>query len=206
MSTLEYLKIKRLFDVAFSLILIALLLPIWAVISIVILLDSGRPILFKQQRVGRALEKFNIYKFRTMKTSAPHSVPTHLLASPEKLITRSGKLLRKFSLDEIPQLVNILKGEMSFVGPRPALFIQEELIMLRQKFQANDILPGLTGWAQINGRDEVSSEFKAEYDGFYKKNVSFLLDFKIIIFTFQKVILSSGYKEGEFKNSASNNQ
>ena len=157
--------VKRLLDLVLSLIGLIVISPVLAILAIWIRLDSPGPVLFTQRRVGKGKTYFDIYKFRTMRIDAPHDVPTHLLGSPDAFITRSGRFLRRTSLDELPQIFNILKGEMSIVGPRPALWNQEDLIAERDKYGANDIRPGLTGWAQINGRDELPIEVKAALDG-----------------------------------------
>ena len=166
---------KRCFDVVVSAFALGLLSPIFLVICLWIKLDSPGPIFFKQRRVGIHKSYFDILKFRTMRTDTPKDMPTHLLKNPEQYITRSGGFLRKTSLDELPQLINILKGDMSIVGPRPALWNQYDLLAERDRYGANDVLPGLTGWAQIHGRDTISIEEKAELDGYYvKKFVRFL--------------------------------
>ncbi len=157
--------------------------------------DSGSA-LFAQKRVGRGKKFFNMYKFRSMKTSTPHDVPTHLLENPEKYILHCGKWMRKYSIDELPQIINILKGDMSIVGPRPALWNQDDLIAERDKYGANDIRPGLTGWAQINGRDELEIPVKAKFDGEYVKRESFIFDLMCIIKTFTNVFKHKGVIEG----------
>jgi len=159
-------------------------------------LDSKGPILFKQKRIGKDKEYFNILKFRTMSIDTPKDMPTHLLRNPDAYITNVGKFLRKTSLDELPQIINILKGEMTIIGPRPALWNQEDLIRERDKYHANDIKPGLTGWAQINGRDELEIPLKAKLDGYYVKHMSFLFDFKCFIGTFTSVLKHEGVVEG----------
>lgn len=159
-------------------------------------LDSKGPIFFKQKRVGINKNHFNILKFRTMRINTPKDTPTHLLENPEQYITRMGKFLRKTSLDELPQIWNILVGEMSIIGPRPALWNQYDLIKERDKYGANDIPPGLTGWAQINGRDELPIKEKAKLDGEYVENLSFWLDIKCFFGTFVSVLKSDGVLEG----------
>ena len=190
-----YLKVKRITDFLLSLIAVILLSPVFIIISIIIKLDSEGPILFKQKRIGAHKTEFEILKFRTMRTDTP-DVPTHLLNNPDIFITKVGRILRKTSLDELPQLINIIKGEMSIVGPRPALWSQEDLIKERDKYGANNIKPGLTGWAQINGRDELPSEIKANLDGEYVMKKSFLFDCFIIFKTVISVIKSEGVVEG----------
>lgn len=188
---------KRIFDVSISLAVIVTLAPIFLLLCIFIKLDSPGPILFKQRRVGMGKREFHILKFRTMKIDAPKDMPTHLLDKPDAYITRSGKFLRKTSLDELPQFINILNGEMSLIGPRPALWNQFDLIEERDKYQANDVLPGLTGLAQINGRDELPIEVKAKIDGGYVEHMSTMLDLKIMVWTTVYVFRREGVKEGE---------
>lgn len=163
-----YRKIKRVLDSVVSFLGLAFLSPVFAALIIAIKADSKGPVLFKQKRVGIHKSHFYIYKFRTMRADTPKDVPTHLLENPDQYITKTGRFLRKTSLDELPQIVNILKGDMAVVGPRPALWNQFDLIAERDKYGANDILPGLTGWAQINGRDELEIGEKAKLDGEYE--------------------------------------
>lgn len=191
-----YLGIKRLIDVIISAVAIVLLSPILLVIVIAIKLDSKGPVLFKQKRVGKGKKYFQIYKFRSMYVDAPSDMPTHLLKDPTAMITKVGGFLRKTSLDELPQLFNILKGEMSIIGPRPALWNQYDLIEERDKYGANDIRPGLTGWAQINGRDELEIDVKAKLDGEYVKRVNLWFDIKCFFGTFVSVLKSDGVVEG----------
>lgn len=191
-----YPYIKRITDFCLSLIGLIIISPILILIAFIIKIDSKGPVFFKQKRVGRNKEYFYIFKFRTMRNDAPKDKPTHMLENPELYITRSGKFLRKASLDEVPQLINILKGEMSIIGPRPALWNQFDLINERDKYGANDITPGLTGWAQINGRDEISIDIKARLDGEYTKKMSFIFDTKILIKTLFSVFRSEGISEG----------
>ena len=190
----KYLKIKRALDFIMALFLLFILMPFMIFISIIIKLDSNGPVIFKQMRIGKDKKKFYIYKFRTMKINAPKNLATHLLDNPNIYITRIGNFLRKTSLDELPQLFNILKGDMSFIGPRPALFNQYDLINLRENFGVNKILPGLTGWAQINGRDEISIKQKVFFDHEYLKKISLMLDIKIFLLTIKKVLLSENIK------------
>lgn len=189
--------IKRFLDFTFSLIGIIVLWPFFLIIAILIKLDSKGPVFFKQKRIGKNKKHFYILKFRTMRTDTPKDMPTHMLSNPEIFITRVGKFLRRSSLDELPQIINIIKGEMSIIGPRPALWNQYDLIAERDKYEANDLYPGLTGWAQINGRDELPISVKAKLDGEYVQKISFLFDLKIFFLTIISVIKSEGVKEGE---------
>lgn len=184
---------KRLIDIILSSIAIVILLIPIAIISLIILITDPGPIFFTQKRFGKDKKFFKILKFRTMKVDTP-DVPTHKLKNPEQYVTSIGKILRKLSLDELPQIFNIFIGQMSFIGPRPALWNQEDLIKLRDKYHANDVRPGLSGWAQINGRDDVSQNVKAKLDGEYIKNLSFLFDCKCFFGTFAKVFKSEGVK------------
>lgn len=188
--------IKRLLDLTLTLIALIILFPAFLLLCLLIKLDSPGPIFFKQKRVGINKTHFDILKFRTMRTDTPSDMPTHLLGNPDQYITKVGKILRKTSLDELPQLINILKGEMAIVGPRPALWNQYDLIEERDKYQANDIRPGLTGWAQINGRDELEIEVKSKLDGEYVRNITFPFDVKCIIGTVISVAKSDGVVEG----------
>src|SRR5699024_7136209 len=191
-----YLVMKRLVDILLSFTGIVLLSPIILVLVVLIKVDSRGPILFKQKRVGINKTHFNILKFRTMKIDTPKDMPTHLLSDPDQYITRVGKFLRKTSLDELPQIWNILIGEMSIIGPRPALWNQYDLIEERDKHGANDIRPGLTGWAQINGRDELEIPIKAKLEGEYDKNIPFLFDLKCFFGTISIVLKSDGVVGG----------
>ena len=191
-----YRKIKRVLDTIISFVGFVILSPVFLILIIAIKADSKGPILFKQKRVGIHKSHFLIYKFRTMRIDTPKDVPTHLLENPEQYITKVGKFLRKTSLDELPQIVNILKGDMAIVGPRPALWNQYDLIEERDKYGANDILPGLTGWAQINGRDELEIEEKARLDGEYVKKMGFFFDIKCMVKTFTSVLKHDGVVEG----------
>lgn len=193
---MSYLKCKQIFDFLSALLGSLILSPLLLVLSVCIKLDSKGPILFKQKRVGRNKKHFMIYKFRTMYIDTPKDTATHLLSNPEQYITKMGKFLRKTSLDELPQIFNILKGEMSVVGPRPALWNQYDLIEERDKYGANDVRPGLTGWAQVNGRDELEIDIKARLDGEYIKKMSLLFDVRCIFMTFVKVIKGDGVVEG----------
>lgn len=188
--------IKRFLDIALSLGgIIVLSLPM-ALIALAIKLDSPGPVFFKQKRVGKNKEHFSILKFRTMRTDTPPDAPTHELSDPEKWITKTGKILRKTSLDELPQLFNILRGEMSIIGPRPALWNQFDLIEERDKYGANDVRPGLTGWAQISGRDELEIDVKAAFDGEYVQKISLGFDIKCFLGTITSVLKSEGVVEG----------
>ena len=188
--------LKRMLAVVLSLLGIVMLGWLLIGLSIAIKLDSPGPVLFKQKRVGRNKSHFYILKFRTMRTDTPKDMPTHLLANPEQYITRVGKFLRKTSLDELPQLFNILMGHMAIIGPRPALWNQFDLIAERDKYGANDIRPGLTGWAQINGRDELEIDVKARLDGEYVENLSFGFDLRCFFGTIAAVLRSDGVVEG----------
>lgn len=193
---MNYLKIKRPLGFSIALVACVMLIPVFVLIMAAIKIESRGPVFFKQKRVGLNKSHFNILKFRTMYVETPKDTPTHLLADPDVYITRIGKILRKTSLDELPQLFNILKGEMAFVGPRPALWNQYDLIDERDKYKANNMLPGLTGWAQINGRDELPIDVKAKLDGEYIKQVGFFMDARCFISTIFSVIKSKGVIEG----------
>ena len=188
--------IKRIFDIILSGIAILLLGIPMLVVAILVKIDSRGPVLFKQKRVGIHKKYFNILKFRSMPIDTPKDMPTHLLQNAEDRLSKFEKAIRKYSIDELPQLFNIFVGQMSFVGPRPALYNQYDLIEERDKYGANDIIPGLTGWAQINGRDELPIDVKARYDGEYVNNLSFVFDCKCLFGTFIKVIRHEGVVEG----------
>ncbi|WP_455537601.1 sugar transferase [Terrisporobacter sp.] len=194
-----YSKIKRFLDFLISMIGIVILSPVFLLIILLIKLDSRGPVLFKQRRIGINKKEFNILKFRTMRIDTPKYIPTHLLDNPEAYITKIGGVLRKTSLDELPQIINIIKGEMSIIGPRPALWNQFDLIEERDKYRANDVLPGLTGWAQINGRDELAIAVKARYDGEYVDNMSLFFDIKCFFRTILKVLKRDGVVEGKLE-------
>lgn len=189
-------KLKRIIDFVMALSGLIVLSPVFAALCIWIKLDSKGPILFKQKRIGINKSYFNIYKFRTMYVDTPKDMPTHMLSNPDQYITKSGKFLRKTSLDELPQILNILKGEMAVIGPRPALWNQDDLIAERDKYHANDVRPGLTGWAQINGRDELEIPVKAKLDGEYVENESFFMDVKCFLGTIGSVLVGDGVVEG----------
>jgi len=176
-----YLRIKRILDIILSLMGMVVLSPVLLIIILFIKLESEGPILFKQKRVGKDKEYFNILKFRTMRIDTPKDMPTHLLENPDQWITKVGKLLRKSNLDELPRILNIFLGEMSIIGPRPAHWNQYDLIAERDKYGANDVRQGLTGLAQISGRDELEIEVKAKLDGEYVNNICFTLDAKCFL-------------------------
>lgn len=194
---MKYIKIKKIIDQILAFIGLIVLSPIFLALIIAIKLDSEGPILFKQKRIGIHKTHFNILKFRTMKIDTPKDTPTHLLENPDQYITKVGKFLRKTSLDELPQIINILKGEMSVIGPRPALWNQFDLIAERDKYGANDIYPGLTGLAQISGRDEISIEMKSKIDGEYVKNMGPSMDIKCFFGTIVSVLKKDGVREGK---------
>ena len=191
-----YFHIKRALDLLLVLLTAPLWLPLMAVLALLVKLTSPGPALFKQKRFGKGRRFFMIYKFRSMYTDAPKDVPTHLLQNPAALITPIGRFLRKSSLDELPQLINILKGDLSLVGPRPALWNQEDLIAEREKYGANAIPVGLTGLAQVSGRDELPIAEKAAYDGEYARRMGFCFDIYILLRTVLGVFLSRGVSEG----------
>ena len=191
-----YLPIKRLIDLVLSVCGLIVLSPLLIAIVIAIKLDSKGPVIFKQKRVGKNKTYFNIWKFRTMRTDAPKDMPTHLLSSPDAYITKIGKFLRQTSLDELPQILQIVVGKMAIIGPRPALWNQYDLIGERDKYGANDITPGLTGWAQVNGRDELEIPVKAKLDGEYVEKMGFMMDCKCFIMTIFSVARHDGVVEG----------
>lgn len=196
-----FVKIKRVIDFTLSLVGIVVLSPLSLILILAIKLESRGPIFFKQTRIGLHKKHFNILKFRTMRIDTPQDMPTHLLDNPDQFITKVGKFLRKTSLDELPQMWNILKGDMSIIGPRPALWNQYDLIAERDKYKVNDVLPGLTGWAQINGRDELPIEEKAKLDAYYVNNMNIKMDLKCFFGTFLSVLKSDGVSEGGPKNT-----
>lgn len=193
---MAYLKTKRLIDIILSSLGLILLSPVYVMLIIAIKIDSKGPVLFKQKRVGIHKSHFHILKFRTMRIDTPKDTPTHLLENPGQWITKVGKFLRKTSLDELPQIINIFKGEMSIIGPRPALWNQYDLIQERDKYGANDVPVGLTGWAQINGRDELEIEVKANLDGEYVKRRSLWFDTICFAGTITTVLRRKGVIEG----------
>ena len=196
-----YSILKRLGDISISLIAITLFCPVFILIAIAIKLDSEGPVIFKQKRFGILKKTFYVFKFRTMKVESPKYVATRDLQNPEQWITRVGAFLRKTSLDELPQLCNILVGDMSIVGPRPVVVSERDVIEAREKYGANDVLPGLTGWAQINGRDNLSTDIKAKLDGYYVKNRSLITDIKCIVRTIPYVLKRKGIVEGSKRES-----
>ena len=193
----KYIKIKRVIDFTLALIGLIVLAPVLVGLILAIKLDSPGPVFFKQKRIGIHKTYFDILKFRTMKADTPNDVPTHMLMNPEQYITSVGKFLRKTSLDELPQLINILKGDMSIVGPRPALWNQDDLLEERDRYGANDVMPGLTGWAQINGRDELEISEKAKFDGEYVQQLGFVMDLKCFFGTIKVLVKSEGVSEGK---------
>ena len=193
---------KRLLDIVLSFLGILLLSWLFLIIVIAMKLDSPGPILFKQKRVGKDKTYFHILKFRSMRIDTPRDMPTHMLQNPEQYITRMGKFLRKTSLDELPQLFNIFAGHMSVIGPRPAVWNQYDLLEERDRYGANDIRPGLTGWAQINGRDELEIPVKAKLDGEYAQNLTFAFDCKCFFGTIFKVLRHEGIVEGATDQSS----
>ena len=197
MGRKSYLIIKRAVDLLLSAVLLLVLSPLLIALSVWVKLDSPGTVFFRQKRVGKGKKYFQIYKFRSMRSDAPKDVPTHLMTGADRLITHSGRVLRKTSLDELPQLINILQGDMSFVGPRPALWNQYDLIEERDKYGANDVTPGLTGLAQVSGRDELSIEDKAAKDGEYVRRMSLGEDIGILFRTVANVIRHKGYKDNE---------
>ena len=191
-----YIALKSFLDYLFAALMTIAISPILLVVAILIKLTSPGPVFFKQRRIGKDKKEFEIYKFRTMRTDTPKDMPTHLFTNAESFITPVGKFLRKSSLDELPQLFNILRGEMSFIGPRPALWNQFDLIEAREEVKANSLKPGITGWAQVNGRDEIPIDQKASLDGYYIDNVSFGLDLNILVLTLTTVLTAKWVSEG----------
>ena len=187
---------KRLIDIILSGCGIIVLAPVYLIIALAIKMDDPGPVFFRQKRVGIHKTHFHILKFRTMKMNTPKDTPTHLLENPEQYITKVGRILRKTSLDELPQIIQIFTGDMSIIGPRPALWNQFDLIEERDKYGANDVRPGLTGWAQINGRDELPIDVKARFDGEYVENMSFLFDCKSFLGTVVSVLKHDGVVQG----------
>ena len=187
---------KRALDLLLSGLGLIVLSPLFLIISIAIKAEDPGPVFFRQKRVGIHKTYFNIVKFRSMRQDTPHDMPTHLLNDPQRWITKTGSFLRKTSLDELPQIAQIFTGKMSIIGPRPALWNQYDLIAQRDQYGANDVIPGLTGWAQVNGRDELEIEEKARLDGEYAQNISFGMDMKIFWMTVKNVLRGSGVVEG----------
>ena len=186
---------KRGLDILLSSLALIAASPLFLIFAVLIKIDSKGPVFFRQKRIGIHCTIFEILKFRTMRIDTPHDLATHLLQNPDYWITRIGRFLRKTSLDELPQLINILRGEMSIIGPRPALWNQDDLVSLRERYGANDVVPGLTGWAQINGRDSITLEEKARLDGEYVSNISLFMDIKCIFMTIS-VVLNRLYISG----------
>lgn len=191
-----YRCIKRILDIALSFCALAVLSPLFLLLAVLIRLDSPGKVLFRQNRVGIHRKPFAIWKFRTMRSDTPSDVPTHLLRDPQRHITRAGKILRRTSLDELPQLWNIFRGDMSFIGPRPALHNQQDLLEEREKYGANGVPVGLSGWAQIHGRDELGIAEKARLDGEYTQRFGFVMDCRCFFGTFFAVARQKGVAEG----------
>lgn len=187
---------KRVIDIFLSATMLVVLLPVFLLLSLAIVIDDPGPVIFSQKRVGMHKKHFQIYKFRSMKMATPKDIPTHMLENPQQYITRIGGFLRKASLDELPQIWNILRGDMSLIGPRPALWNQYDLIQERDRYGANDVRPGLSGWAQINGRDELPIDVKARLDGEYIRKISLGFDLKCLLGTVTSVLKFSGVVEG----------
>ncbi len=198
---MKYKYIKRSLDIIFSCIGLIVLLPLFLIIAAAIKIDSKGPVFFSQKRVGQNQKHFHIIKFRTMMQDVPKDVPTHLLDDPSNYVTRVGKILRKTSLDELPQFWNVLKGDMSTIGPRPALWNQKDLIEIREKYNVHSIKPGVTGWAQVNGRDELTLKTKVKYDKAYLNNYGFSMDMKVFFLTIVKIFNGEGIKEGKNENT-----
>ena len=192
-----YRIVKRGFDLIGALLALIVLSPVFLIFIVAIKLDSKGPVLFKQKRFGIHKTHFEILKFRTMKVETPNDVPTHMLKNPQQYITRVGKFLRKTSLDELPQILNIIAGHMSVIGPRPALWNQYDLIHERDVYGANDVPVGLTGWAQINGRDSITIEQKAKLDGDYVKKFGFVMDIRCFVGSIVSVLKGDGVVEGD---------
>ena len=192
-----YTHVKRIMDALIAALALAALSPLMLILALIVKVTSPGPVFFRQKRVGLNKTHFMIYKFRTMRNDAPKDKPTHMLKDPAAFITPVGAFLRRSSLDELPQLINILLGEMALVGPRPALWNQYDLIAERDKYGANAVRPGLTGWAQVNGRDELSIDVKARYDGEYVQNMSLWFDIRCLVRTVSRVARGSGVVEGE---------
>ncbi len=187
---------KPLLDRVFAILLFIPLSPILLVLALLVKLTSRGPVFFRQKRIGKNRSEFFIFKFRSMYVDAPKDTPTHLLTDPASHITPLGRFLRKSSMDELPQIFNILSGKMSFIGPRPALWNQFDLADERDQWHANAVTPGITGWAQVTGRDELPIPVKAERDGYYAQHLSFALDAKILFLTFVNVLSAKGVREG----------
>ncbi len=197
-----YPWIKALMDRLFAFLGLVFLAPLFLLLAVWIKLDSKGPVLFQQRRIGKDKREFYLLKFRTMRHDTPNDVPTHLMKEASQYITKSGRFLRKTSLDELPQLINVLKGEMSLVGPRPALWNQEDLISLRESLQVHSVKPGITGYAQVQGRDELPIPQKAQMDAYYVKHASFWLDLKLLFLTVAAVFGAKGVAEGDHPNNS----
>ena len=191
--------LKRLMDIVLSAIAILLLSPVMLLIAVLVRTKLGSPVIFCQERPGKDEKIFKMYKFRSMRTDTPHDKPTHLLENPDQYITKVGRFLRKSSLDELPQLWNIARGDMAVIGPRPALWNQDDLIAERDKYGANDVKPGLTGWAQIHGRDELPIRQKAELDGYYVHHIQLKMDLECLWRTAGAVLRQDGIHEGRLE-------
>ncbi len=191
-----YRLFKRIWDFLAAFFGLLLLSWLFLTIALIIKLTSKGPVFFKQERIGIHKVRFQVYKFRTMRTDTPKDIPTHLLENPDQYITGIGRFIRKTSLDELPQLINILKGEMSVIGPRPALWNQDDLVAERDRYGANDVLPGLSGWAQINGRDELPIDVKARLDGEYAERFGLIMDIRCLFGSVAAVLFSKGIVEG----------
>lgn len=196
MEKYRYLKVKRFLDIILSLSGLIVLAPVFLILIAVIKIDSPGTAMFTQRRIGMGRKEFLILKFRTMRKDAPNYIPTYMLENPEYHITRVGKFLRKTSLDELPQLINILKGDMSVVGPRPVMWNETALIEARQRCGANQVPPGITGWAQVNGRDQLTMEEKVRLDGYYVEHLGFWMDFRCLLRTVIPVLTAEGVVEG----------
>jgi O-antigen biosynthesis protein WbqP len=191
-----YLYVKRASDICVAIISLFILSAIWLIVATLIKIDSNGPVLFKQQRFGKDKKPFTIYKFRTMTVEAPKNCATNDLDNAASFITRTGKIMRKLSIDELPQFLNVLKGEMSLVGPRPVILQETDLIYERDKYRANHCTPGITGWAQANGRDEVNIYEKARMDGEYADNFGLMMDLRCLTKTVETILFQKGYREG----------
>lgn len=201
-----YRVLKRVIDLILAVTVIAVGWPLFLILMLIVRLDSPGPALFKQPRFGKQGKVFNVYKLRTMYINAPANMPTYQLEDADDHITRVGQFLRKTSLDETPQIFNILCGQMSFIGPRPVVTKEQRLNNLRKKYGALEVLPGITGWAQVHGRDTVSADEKAKLDGYYASNISMWLDLKIFFMTIWCVVTGSGIKEGRLEPDAAAQQ
>jgi O-antigen biosynthesis protein WbqP len=192
--------VKRLLDVTAAITFTVLLLVPFVLIAVCIKLESKGPVFYKQKRAGKNLKPFGIYKFRTMTVDAPKNCPTNSLLNADSYITHSGRIMRKLSIDELPQVLNVFKNEMSVVGPRPVILNETGLLSERKKYGANRCKPGITGWAQVNGRDELDDIAKARMDGYYVQNYGFITDLKCILKTFTVILLAAGHREGYEQN------